>query len=161
MRAVQRSRPLHSALEITFGHSELTGLLEGPAQELAPFLAFLVCTGLLQNGLRGFLDGVGHERDVRQGDDDLPDLAVNEVGLASVYPAAAGEHPGPALHADGVLDVLVFEAEHLDPEPVCRYDFGLYAYGCRHGHSLTAANRQAIREPIRPLTSPAPLRYPR
>ena len=116
----------------------LTGFLEGLAQEQASFFPFLLCTGLLQDGLHGLLDGFGLECDVWQGDDDLPDLAVDKVGFARVYPPAAGEDPGPAFHADGVLYVLVLEAEHLDPEPVGRYDLWLYADRRWHGDSLAA-----------------------
>src|SRR5215216_1633762 len=131
-REIRRSKEL-------FGLGELAGLLEGPAQEPAALFAFLFRTGLLQHGLHGFLDRVRLECDIRQGDDDLPDLTVDKVGFARVHPPAAGENPGPAFHADGVLDVLVLEAEHLDPEPVRRYDLRSYANRRWHGVSVRAS----------------------
>ena len=137
MDSFTRRRGIGSLKEF-FSLGELAGLLEGLAQEQTSLFAFLLGTGLLQHGFHGLLDCLRLESDIWQGDDDLPDLALNKVRFARVYPPTAGEDPGPAFHADGVLYVFVLEAEHLDPEPVGRYYLWLYAYGRRHGDSLTA-----------------------
>src|SRR5215207_7454086 len=129
-----------------FGLFQLARLLEGPAQEQASLFAFVVRAGFLQHGLDGFFDVCGLEGDLGQGYYDLPNLTVYKVRLAGVDPPVAGQYPGPALHADGVLDVLVLEAEHLDPQPVGGYQLWLYAYRRRHEHSLTVAVRSAVRE---------------
>src|SRR5215211_3614330 len=115
------------ALEKLPGPGELAGLLEGPMQELAAFLALFVAPRLRLDGVDRLLDAGLVEGDVGQPDDDLPDLAVDEVRLSGVDPGLARADPRPALHADGVLDVLVFEAEHLDAQAVLRYQLGLYA----------------------------------
>src|SRR5918994_948887 len=154
---MDRRPTLHSGvqfwhLEECFGMGKLAGFLEGLAEKQTSLFALLLRTCLLENSFHGLLDGVGFEGDIGQGYDDLPDLTVDKVGFAGVHPPAAGEDPGPTLHADGVLDVLVLEAEHLDPEPVGCYDFWLYAYGRRHGHSLTVENRPAVRELVLTLS---------
>src|SRR5215203_4602108 len=142
-----------------FGLSQLASFLEGPAQEQTSLFAFFLRSGLFEHGSDGLFYSVGLEGHVGKRDYDLPDLTVHEVWLAGVYPTAAGQYPGPAFHADGVLYVFVLQAEHLDPEPVGGYYLGLYAYRRWHGHSLTAASRPAVRE--RALTLSWPRTCPR
>src|SRR5215210_7772397 len=97
-----------ASVQELLGLLELAGLLERPPEERERLLAFLVAPRLLADAPYAFFDAVGIEGHVREGDDDLTDLAVNEVGLPSVHPGVAAPDPRPALHPDRVLDVLVF-----------------------------------------------------
>jgi hypothetical protein len=90
-------------------------------------LELLFGASLLLDGPYALFDSLRVEGYVREADDDLPDLAVDEVRFAGVDPALASQDPGPAFHADGVLDVLVFEVHHLHAHAVFSNKLRLYA----------------------------------
>lgn len=130
-RAGREEKPLASFQEL-LGLRELAGLLEGLTEEREALFALLRVAGFLFDGSDALFDALFFEGDVREADDDLPDLAVDEVWFAGVDPGVTGQNPRPALHADRVLYVLVFEAVHLHSKAMGRDDLGPDAYERRH-----------------------------
>src|SRR5918998_2432954 len=139
---------IHGGVELTLeeplGLAYLPSLLEGAAQEGASLLALLAVARFLQDGVNGLLYPHFVEGDAGQVRDDLPDLTVHKVRLPGVDPRLARAVPRPALHADGVLYVLVFQAVQLHPVAVRGYELGLYADLGGHGASLAAGGWRAM-----------------